>query len=265
MEHTFSQRHGLTPIKSIFQVDSMDEPLRNLLWNYCDDHFFMINRNYNESIIKTVWTQFLKRMNPCDYKLSYIEYRNSFRMGPWYHVYDFIEFLVMIKENVYSKKTIKADINRILESEMSGYRFVGDILVPITTQEEIQSIDEARSSDISSFHIDTALKYLSDRKTPDYRNSIKESISAVEAICRKITSESTLGAALNKIESRYGYLNGQFKTGLEKLYAYTNSPDTGIRHALLGDENLKFEDAKFMLVICSAFINYITEKSMKTE
>jgi len=40
-----------------------------------------------------------------------------------------------------------------------------------------------------------ALELLSDRKQPDYRNSIKESISAVEATCQVFASKSraTLG------------------------------------------------------------------------
>ncbi|MBE9594508.1 MAG: hypothetical protein IMF19_13640, partial [Proteobacteria bacterium] len=29
----FSQRKGITPVKSVLQTDSMDEDLRNGLWN----------------------------------------------------------------------------------------------------------------------------------------------------------------------------------------------------------------------------------------
>jgi len=51
-------------------------------------------------------------------------------------------------------------------------------------------------------HIDTALGFLCDRKSPDYRNSIKESISAVESLCMTLTgdSKSTLGDALKKLD-----------------------------------------------------------------
>jgi len=44
------------------------------------------------------------------------------------------------------------------------------------------------------------------------------------------------------------------------LYGYT-SDSGGIRHAL-SDEDVTptFEDAKFMLVSCSAFINYLKAK-----
>ena len=52
------------------------------------------------------------------------------------------------------------------------------------------------------------------------------------------------------------------KTAFNKLYGYTND-EQGIRHSLLEKDTVDFEDAKFMLVSCSAFINYLTIKSSK--
>lgn len=53
------------------------------------------------------------------------------------------------------------------------------------------------------------------------------------------------------------------KVAFDKLYAYTNQPDTGIRHALMDDEG-KYtpsrEEALFMLVSCSSFLNYLNAK-----
>lgn len=48
----------------------------------------------------------------------------------------------------------------------------------------------------------------------------------------------------------------------QKLYGYTSDAD-GIRYALLEESNLDFEDAKFMLVSCSAFVNYLKAKAAK--
>ena len=106
---------------------------------------------------------------------------------------------------------------------------------------------------------------LRNRKNPDYRNSIKESISAVEAICKKITGDkkATLGKALNSIEKTGKVeLHSALKESFSKIYGYTSGTN-GIRHALLDEDKLAFEDAKFMLVSCSAFINYLVIKSNK--
>jgi len=44
-----------------------------------------------------------------------------------------------------------------------------------------------------------------------------------------------------------------------KLYGYTSDED-GIRHAILNDPELGFAEAKFMVVSCSAFVNYLIAK-----
>lgn len=113
-------------------------------------------------------------------------------------------------------------------------------------------------------HIKTALNLLSDREAPDYRNSVKESILAVEAVCQLITSDrgATLGKALKKIENDICPLHPAFKSAFEKLYGYTSDAD-GIRHALLEESRLGFEDAKFMLVACSGFTNFLVSKFIK--
>ncbi len=43
------------------------------------------------------------------------------------------------------------------------------------------------------------------------------------------------------------------------LYGYTSDAD-GIRHALMDLPTLTFDDAKFFLVVCSAFVNFAQAK-----
>jgi hypothetical protein len=54
------------------------------------------------------------------------------------------------------------------------------------------------------------------------------------------------------------------KEAFDKLYGWTSDAE-GIRHGLglMEEPNLEFEDAKFMLVACSAFINFLLEKAAK--
>ena len=106
-------------------------------------------------------------------------------------------------------------------------------------------------------HLERALGLLADRKTPDYRNSIKESISAVEAMARVVSQnpKATLGEALKVLEKR-GHLHPALKDGFSKLYGYTNDDD-GIRHAMLEEPHLDQSDAKYFLLTCTSFINYL--------
>jgi hypothetical protein len=95
---------------------------------------------------------------------------------------------------------------------------------------------------------------LSDREAPDYRNSIKESISAVESACRLVTGNkvATLADALKKVSNLHPALSRAFT----QLYGFT-SDASGIRHSLTDEPNITYADAKFMLVACAAFASYL--------
>ena len=138
-------------------------------------------------------------------------------------------------------------------------------MTPITSTEELASIEDGlkltdRFALVQS-HLRRALELLSDRKVPDFRNSIKESISAVEALVQIVTglSGATLGQGLKHLEANGLTLHPALKEAFGKLYGYTNDAE-GIRHALLEESNLVFDDAKFMLVCCSAFVNFVISK-----
>jgi hypothetical protein len=109
-------------------------------------------------------------------------------------------------------------------------------------------------------HLQQAVTLLAQKPTPDYRNCIKESISAVEALCAVVTGNSkvTLGQALKVIDTE-APLHGALRSAFEKLYGYTSDAD-GIRHALMEETKLEQEDAIFMLVACSAFVSYVIAK-----
>ena len=179
-------------------------------------------------------------------------------------------FIEETLENYPEQYTVKEEIfialiNQLLEKENSAYRIVNNQIIEITSEQEIQSIEDAleNTNQYSGIqqHLNQALKLMSDRQKPDYRNSIKESISAVESICKIVTNDekTTLGKALKVIEDKFG-LHPALKSSLSQLYGYTSDGD-GIRHAMLEESNLSYIDAKFMLVACTNFINYLIEKT----
>ena len=184
--------------------------------------------------------------------------REYFFSCEWNEVYDFLEFIVSKHED----RPLLADLlNGFLERELSGYRFVSGQLIDVTNQEEIKMIEEAvRDSRFAgvSTHIECALEFYADRENPNYRNSIKESISAVESIARVVSGrdKATLSDALKAIH-KSGQLHPALKEGFLKLYGYT-SDEQGIRHAMLDEPNLTAADARYFLVSCSSFVNYLT-------
>ncbi len=152
-------------------------------------------------------------------------------------------------------------MNKEFERLHFAYRIVDNKIVEITSDEEIKTIENALGNKHNSVktHLQAALELLSTRPIGDYRNSIKESISAVEAITREITGENSIN--FKKIEEAGVFVPIVLRDSFLKLYGYTNDKTTGIRHALMDDTNAPTADeAIFMLVSCSAFINYLTKK-----
>ena len=185
----------------------------------------------------------------------------------WYLIFDFIEKYLMYSEDGTVKK-MEPLFNRILEEEVSGYRILDRQVVPITNQAELSTIQEAYSTKYDSVntHISKALALYSNRKTPDYENSIKESISAVEAMCCIITgmtgTQATLGKAIKKLKDSGIHIHSAMENAFSSLYGYT-SDENGIRHGGIDFTSAPAEDAKYMLISCSAFVNYLIEKWSK--
>jgi hypothetical protein len=273
---TFSERQGLKPIRQVLQADSMDAELRSRLWNVLRDRCLHVSVPYSFSdpgnanflrLCRTLWHDYFKR--PTDTIPYYPneavgEIRKYCFDCKWYEVYDLIEFVA--HRSIYtSPSKAMTEFNEVLASELSAYRFVGGKIAPISSEQERLSIESAIAQTSDSFsnsseHLQQAINLLAQKPKPDYRNSIKESISAVEALCALITgnSKATLGQALKVIDTEAA-LHGALRSAFEKLYGYTSDAD-GIRHALMEETNLEQEDAIFMLVACSAFVSYVIAK-----
>lgn len=167
----------------------------------------------------------------------------------------------------YRATSVYEKINLVFKREYIGYRFIGELIVPISDENEVQAIKEALDHKYApvSEHILKANLLLADRENLDYENSIKESISAIEAFCEILTGvhgrEATLGRMIKKLEDNGVNIHSGLKAAFNTLYGYTNDAN-GIRHAGdIGGAASTFEEAKFMLVSCSAFVNYLTALS----
>ncbi len=275
----FSQRIQKKPIEKLIQKESIDVDLKNSLWNALTIFYWDKFKDYNlvpnqytsitgsnlEKLIYSLWLDYFKEpvdTIPSKFYEVKTTMKTYFFQADWFEIYDFIEFVPTHGPHRWKGEYIEA-VNAFLERENSAYRFIEETLTEITSEIEAQSIEIAIEKSTpyhgTKKHLQTALSLMSNRKKPDYRNSIKESISAVESLSKIITSnkKTTLGEALKILEKDYE-IHPALKSAFSALYGYTND-EGGIRHALLEEDNLTKADAKFMLVTCSAFINYVIE------
>ena len=282
---SFQEREGFRDLKK--QITEIDEETRNSIWNVFVEFFICMRdtdktldkENYKKikyALFRYLWKYYFKKpiddlpinrgpssygyndRKMLDYVKSYIISESSFE--------DLMAFLEAF--NSYNIKRIgehcdfKNRMNVIFKRENVLWRFVENKISRFTNELEIRSIEEAMKTPFDNInkHIETALEHYSDKTNPDYRNSIKESISAVEAICKLIVNDpnTTLGRALNYIENNIPNfdLHPDLKEAFKKLYHYTSDSD-GIRHSLKDKANVTYNDAKYFLVICSAFVNYL--------
>lgn len=274
----FSKRKGIEKTLTTLQKEGMNDDLKNSLWNIFYifvieelDFFDEYPRNKEiDYFFSNLFLHFLKQ--PIDeipknrhQKLESL--KRIFFGFKWDRVYDFFEWLSdHFKKSSHLKRQhdhFINTVNGILSRELAGYRLIDDKFVDITSKQEIEMLGETLKDDRFAGvtqHLKRALELFADRENPDYRNSIKESISAVESICQVITKKdsATLGDALKILEQDHN-LHPALKEGFSKLYGYTSN-ENGIRHAMSEEPDIDSADAKYFLMSCASFINYLKSK-----
>lgn len=278
----FSDRRGIKPLNTKMQLDELDNRTRigiaNLLREWYDDgKFAQYRSDFCERLLKDIYFEFVDDQARCIIKYQNDDFIESYIYLPisengYDEVLTIVEYITnyflqwqMSQHqkgiHYYDLIDYKAEINELFQREYVGYRFIDGEITPISDDIEVAEIEKSLDIEFQGCksHIRKALGFLSDRENPDYKNSIKESISAVESICQIIAqnSKATLGEALKKLEEHGVKIHEAMKKSFSSLYGYT-SDEGGIRHYEgIFESNVTFEEAKFMLVSCSAFVNYL--------
>lgn len=283
MSNTFSMRMGIIKPRDIYQLENMDIKLRTRLYNcYLErgpgSNMFEASYSYSWSqetptfIAKCIWDEFFKqRLDILNRKNLEEAIFSLFFKEDYNKIYDFFEYIFTFEESYprykhwHNNDVLKFLCNKILTEEFAGYLVIGNTFVQITNQVEQDTIEEGLNSPCitAQRHFGKAFNLLTDRNNPDFTNSIKESISGVEAACREIlgNEKAILSKALSKLKERNGY-HSQLLTAFENLYSFS-SDSQGIRHSskkseIENNENyVDFHLAKYMLVSCMAFVHYL--------
>lgn len=271
----FSERQGFVTASNIVQLNGMTKELSNDIWNYCV--FFINYSDYQNSNfdsfpknnavetsdkLSSIWMDFFHELYRVyvDLQDIYLKYKNL----SFYHKYDFLEYIL---KNISNRdKSVYKNANEILNDGNSGYRFINELLVPIHTKVDIDTIDSAIDSKLDNGYIENALKEASKKEDRNLLEIAELSINGVEItlknICVKLFNEpdnKKFGQYIrcltenNFIDSHKAYLST-----LSKLYGYES--DGGIRHPKDTGYNLDESDAIFLLSICSAFVSMLKTK-----
>lgn len=274
LRNGFSDRNGIKKENNVMQLTDFDERTRVAFCNFIDRLFYnYINKStltgqqiILKSILEDVYVIALDSYATYDIREVLEVIKETIIEDNYDAVLTFLEYIINLMDN-YFKESDKGNIfghnlNMIFKKEYVGYRYVNNYIVPITNDNEINAIEQATHTQYEKVNqfLNKALEKISDRENPDYENSVKESISAVEEMCNIILGKAdTLGASLKKLEDSGVAIHPSLKEAFIKLYGYT-SDESGIRHAgRIDGKNTTFAEAKFMLIACSAFVNYLID------
>lgn len=275
MKKSFSQRYGYKDVRQVVQTDSFDKETVNKLWDVISETICKVARNtvidyypmerYADDFLRKVWADILEKPideTPPLFNGSILSERVYNHLKTlWFHQFifsdkmDFIEILSRVSES----ELLREQFNNVFRRLIVGYRIDNNgTILKIDSEEEFVAIKEATEK---TLHIQKASNLLFDRKNPDYRQSIKESILAVEEVCVDMTGEKNFDKTIEKMSEPFN-LHSQFVQSLKNMYGFA-SDEKGIRHKGSHESIIDFEEAKFILVLCSGIVNYLIEKKVK--
>ena len=278
-KQSFGERMGFTNAQPI-QVDSMDIKLRSDLYNvfylrFLEDCYNNKNskKKLHDQALRIIWYDFMgKTVDIFDRvtNTSRVDsFTNFFMKAKFTEIYAFHEYILNTNfgQDIFKPEVYKKIINTKLEKNNSAYRYVVDRFINVTNNAEMDAIEDLQSTALKNpqlgvrTHLKAAINHLSNTDNPDYRGSIRESITMVESVARYMNPKSqNLGDALKKLKDRE-IIGEPLSLGFEKIYGFTNGKN-GLRHAHLDPNQVVTEtDARFFLVACSAFTNYLIEKA----
>lgn len=154
-----SERYGYKPVRDIIQKESIDDALKNGLWSVFHSYIWnRIEHGHNQSsftrnsnlysLVESYWLNLFK--NPTDTIPKWTSdslkiIRDYFFNCAWHEIYSLIEEKIEHSpyQRVSNKDSFITNINNMLERENSAYRIINDEIIPITSEQEIQSIETA--------------------------------------------------------------------------------------------------------------------------
>jgi len=276
----FTQRYGLTPGPTVLSYKDISKELWVDLFNTLQRICSEVIRK--EDLAEEIWMHF--HHEPIsDYPhtswgdpMSIGQLVNYTRESLVHEgltcsarVYDLIEFVyntIFFMDR--NRQSLREGVNEDFARNFASVKMIDGFITPISDKEQTREIEMAMHGPLEDVNsqVHAAVALLASRDKPNYRDSVKNSISAVESMCRHIVNDDkvTLGQALKQLKNAGIRIHPSLELAFGQLYGYT-SDESGIRHALIGEDCTYLEDATYMLVTCSAFINYLVVKADKAD
>ncbi len=270
---TFSESQGFAD-QPIIQHDSMNTRLRNDLWNYFYKWFIGISDAYEEWLWTNVFGKRITNLSPHPYRVEELE--SVFNSLSWNKVYDV--FQIILTSPFQRTRGLDRDsidycivlFNKILEQNSSAWRFHKTAIISVSDAIELEAIgDDVEATNTVGLktvrdHLNSAIAHLSKKPIAEVNGVCAESLNAVEALAKLITrnNNKTLSANKQSLKKTLPNANELMIDWVVNLYN-RSSTDGGCRHGNTKSPVMNTDDARFILVFCSAVVNNLVSKSIE--
>ena len=281
----FSHKNNYKKKNHNVQRDLFDQKTLNKIWDIIYKTIYSKEGEYKiyekgikniEKVLELIYIDIFKK--PSDEAPEMYRFSNYFYVEVNKKVYNDLKNMWFNDFNFEQRKNIIEifckvmdggivnQFNDLFEELLVPYRInSSNMIVSIDSKEEYKEIEKAIENES---HMEKALEKLHDREKSDYRNSIKESILAVEEVCKSIytiynseTKSDKFSDYVDFIEEKF-FLHHSFAESLKNIYKFS-SDEKWIRHSGKTESNIYYEDARLILIMCSAIINYLKEKKKR--
>lgn len=228
--------------------------------------------------------------NGFDVERAKMDAASTLRSLKWENVYDFCERLYgHLAREVSSwdedwdtwrinnelsevRLYIGAELQRIFDEDRLAYEFADGV---VRRRGRKHTEDQATRAGVvlgdgrladARDHYNKALKFFRDRTKPDFQNSVKEAVCAVEAAGKALFPNSkakTLGDLVKDLGNKNQMPQALLKT-LEGIYAYRNSGD-GVSHGGANGGAATEAVTEYVLSVCASQIIFLVDLADRDE
>ncbi len=265
----WSEREGLSEVRTQIQDSGMDKDLRVDLWNTLWEHVLDVPLPFD--VLRDLWRDILRRPIH-EFKPDKINFNIELLFlvdGDWRLLCSILQFFTETLPDHAVGRFISS-ANSAFHRGKFAWHFMDRILVRYISEAETKAVqialqDSQPFPEVSK-QLETALREFSARENPHYGHAAKEAISALETLVRQLVGDPniTLGDGLKVIrQSKKPEIHGALINAFENLWGYAS--DKGfLRHGgKPGDSTeVTLEEAQLVLVTCAAIISFLIARAL---
>lgn len=197
---------------------------------------------------------------------------DAHKKGEWFRFYDMCEFLIA---HGSQGREIAAAIQRQLDTHNIGCQLVDGKFIPALSREEAGEVGRSLTVPFpeARTHMEKAVSHFRNRERPDYANTVKEAISAVESLVKEWTGKEIRSGlhqlARDEILRRDPQASGEgsgkrdsLVAALENVWRFATKSRHGLKS---GESEPDSAEAGLILAVCASFVNYMTARKLRDE